>query len=238
MTHTADIDIFIIICIMQKKHLMKKLGEQIAAFIALLFISIPSILIMIAIRIETPGNPLHRHQRVGKGGRLFRILKFRTMRKGDPPTGITTAEELWLHEAHRVTKVGAFLRMTNLDELPQLWNILMGTMSVVGPRPHVYDETINRYYAPRDENILPGLTGLEQVSRLRATKGYRAQHLAKYYCRRKCTLLDLYIVLFLTPRFIFATMTSTAALPIGKRHFLLERWIFDHYRFLYDDRGF
>ncbi|MEO6213080.1 MAG: sugar transferase [Vicinamibacterales bacterium] len=118
-----------------------------------------------AIIISDRGPALYRGQRLGRGGRTFRMLKFRTMTAGAPdvrnPDGSTRSDP----GDPRVTRVGRWLRRTSLDELPQLWNVLRGDMSLVGPRPDLPDQI--QYYAQADHQRLavrPGITGLAQVS--------------------------------------------------------------------------
>jgi len=125
----------------------------------------------LAVWVDSPGGVLFRQQRIGRGGRPFRLLKFRTM--------VTDAERLhadllarsddpgWLHldtADPRVTRVGRFLRMSSLDELPQLWNVLRGEMSLVGPRPLIASEDGRLEGWRRSRvDLTPGLTGLWQV---------------------------------------------------------------------------
>lgn len=120
-------------------------------------------IIAIAIKLDSPGPVLFRQQRVGKGKRLFSILKFRTMRTDTPkdmPTHLLQNPDAF------ITRTGRFLRKTSLDELPQLINIFMGDMAVVGPRPALYNQ--DDLIAERDKyganDVRPGLTGLAQVS--------------------------------------------------------------------------
>ena len=118
-----------------------------------------------AIRVSSSGPALYRSARLGRHGRTFEMLKFRTMDVGAPdlrnPDGSTFSGE----EDTRITPIGRWLRRTSLDELPQLWNVLRGDMSLVGPRPDLPDQI--RYYAPADHRRLtvrPGLTGLAQIA--------------------------------------------------------------------------
>jgi polysaccharide biosynthesis protein PslA len=125
------------------------------------------VLTCIAIRLSSPGPAIFTQSRVGKGGRLFRIYKFRTMyrEQADPSGRAQTVKG-----DSRVTPLGGVLRRTNIDELPQLWNVLRGDMSLVGPRPHVpgmmavgkpYDEFVEVYGLRH--MVKPGITGLAQV---------------------------------------------------------------------------
>lgn len=129
------------------------------------------LLLAVAVRMTSKGPVLFRQERVGLNGGTFELLKFRTMRLEDcDPSGVKQTEE----GDHRVTRIGAWLRRTSLDELPQLVNVLKGEMSFCGPRPHVrgqlaagmsYEEVVP-YYGLR-HSVLPGLTGWAQAN------GYR-----------------------------------------------------------------
>jgi len=152
-------------------------------------------LIAVAIRLDSKGPVFFRQNRVGFGGRVFSCLKFRTMNH-DPEAAFTQAAP----NDPRVTRVGQVLRRHNLDELPQFINVLLGEMSVVGPRPHVpeldhlYGEQIRDYGA---RNLVkPGVTGLAQISGRRGeTRRLRDMahrvRLDLFYVRRCSFLIDL-----------------------------------------------
>ncbi|WP_142827197.1 sugar transferase [Planococcus soli] len=121
------------------------------------------VFLCILIKIDSPGPILFKQKRIGKDKKNFNILKFRTMKidtPNDMPTHLLDKPDFY------ITKIGKFLRKTSLDELPQLFNILKGEMSIIGPRPALW----NQYdlIAERDKyqanDILPGLTGLAQIS--------------------------------------------------------------------------
>jgi lipopolysaccharide/colanic/teichoic acid biosynthesis glycosyltransferase len=146
--------------------------------IALLVLVIPMLLIALMIRLGTPGPALYRQQRIGQGGRLFTMYKFRTMRVGgsDAQHRELIARELrgedtsvggsWKIDSDpRVTRLGSILRRTSVDELPQLLNVLRGEMALVGPRPCLEWEA--EMFPPKYTvrfDVPPGLTGLWQVS--------------------------------------------------------------------------
>ena len=148
-------------------HGLKRTTDVVLSLTALVALAPLLALIAAAIAIDTRGPILFRQKRTGLNGRVFTILKFRSM--------IASADKDAVHHVRRddsrITRVGAILRQTSLDELPQLINILKGQMSLVGPRPHAlahdlyYGACLPRY-AERF-SVLPGLTGLAQVRGLR-----------------------------------------------------------------------
>jgi exopolysaccharide biosynthesis polyprenyl glycosylphosphotransferase len=149
---------------------IKRCFDLIVASLLMIVSLVPLAVIAVAIRLDSSGPILFRQERIGKSGRHFRLLKFRTM--------VADAEERreelfsrsldpnWLHLDHdpRVTRVGRFLRLSSLDELPQLWNVLRGEMSLVGPRPLVEEEDrlVDGWMRGRLD-LMPGITGLWQV---------------------------------------------------------------------------
>lgn len=135
--------------------ILKFIFDRVMALLGLVFLSPILLLTAILVRIDLPGEPvLFRQERVGKGGRLFTIVKFRTMFPGHGGDSISVSGE------SRITPLGAFLRRYKLNELPELWNVLKGDMSFVGPRPDVPGYA-DQLQGP-DREILrlrPGITG-------------------------------------------------------------------------------
>lgn len=155
--------------------IVKRAIDILGASIALV-VTLPLMLIVAAaIMVDSPGKPWFVHPRVGREGRRFGVCKFRTMVNGvdRPKTGVDSDDTLarewddtWkLREDPRVTRIGRFLRKYSLDELPQLINVVLGQMSLVGPRP-VVDEEISKFgdAAPTVLTVRPGITGLWSVS--------------------------------------------------------------------------
>ena len=146
----------------------RALDFMIAAFALLVFLPL-FMVIAVAVRFESPGNALFRQRRTGLGGKVFTILKFRTMNVSEDDGDIRHATR---HDA-RITTLGLILRKTSLDEIPQLFNVLRGDMSIVGPRPHAlaHDDYYGERVATYNQRFRarPGLTGLAQV------RGYRGE---------------------------------------------------------------
>lgn len=128
---------------------------------ALAVLALPLALVLLAVRLESPGSPIFRQRRVGQGGREFDVLKVRTMVQGAERLGAGLA--IVAGDA-RITRLGRLLRRTSIDELPQFVNVLRGEMAIVGPRPTVPVQ-VERYDALQVERLLvrPGLTGWAQV---------------------------------------------------------------------------
>jgi lipopolysaccharide/colanic/teichoic acid biosynthesis glycosyltransferase len=171
-------------------------------------------MVVIALLLRKEGGPvIYRHRRIGREGKTFECLKFRSM----IPDADRMLPELlarqtdmkaeWVRDHKircdpRVTRLGRFLRRTSLDELPQIWNVLRGEMSLVGPRPIVREELM-RYgrSLPVYLSAKPGITGLWQVTGRNNTDYRRRVALDVYYVRKHNLLLDLYILLK-TPRVV------------------------------------
>jgi lipopolysaccharide/colanic/teichoic acid biosynthesis glycosyltransferase len=146
-----------------------------------------------AVRLETPGPIFFRQERIGIGGRPFQILKLRTLY--DEPAN-RPADYLVSAGDQRITRVGAFLRRWSLDELPQLWNIIRGDMSVVGPRPTLGYQV--EQYTPHQRRrleVLPGVTGWAQIHGRNSVAWPQRIELDVWYVDHRSLRLDLKILL-------------------------------------------
>ena len=189
----------------------KRLVDVVGSALAILLLLPVGLVLAAAIRLDTPGPVFFRQERSGRGGRPFRMSKFRTM-----------TADAWAHRATlaasnevdgplfkmkhdpRVTRVGRFLRRTSIDELPQLINVLRGEMSLVGPRPLPVEESDRLKGAALTRfDVAPGMTGLWQVSGRSDLSYADLQHLDSVYVRSWSLLWDLRILLA-TPRSVFA----------------------------------
>ena len=204
--------------------LMKRAMDIAGSLAALIVMSPLFALIAVVIKLTSKGPVLFRQGRVGQHGEIFQFLKFRSMRTdSDPrmhqefinefihgssnaaPSDKTQARIYKITNDPRVTRVGAFLRKTSLDELPQFWNVLKGEMSLVGPRPPIpYElESYRTWHKRRIFEVKPGITGLWQVHGRSRTTFDEMVRLDLRYARTWSLLLDLKI-LMQTPRAIFS----------------------------------
>ena len=142
---------------------IKRGADVVLSLLALICLSPVYLLVALAVKLTSPGPVLFRQKRVGRGGRLFTIYKFRTMRTDTPRD---TATHLLQDPSRYITRVGAFLRRSSLDELPQFFNVLKGDMSIVGPRPALYnqDDLIAAREKAGVDAVRPGITGLVQIN--------------------------------------------------------------------------
>lgn len=170
--------------------MFKRLFDFVAA-VLLLFILSPLLLLLYFLVLFDLGRPVLFSQiRTGKGNKPFRMFKFRTMTNGRDISGQTLSDEL------RLTKFGSFLRSSSLDELPELYNVLLGDMSIVGPRP------LHHYYLPRYSPrqrkrhiVRPGITGYAQVKGRNALSWDEKFDYDVYYVFKKSLAFDFYILL-------------------------------------------
>lgn len=190
-----------------RRYLVAKRGFDLAVCIWLLpVVAILMLLLALIIRLDSPGSILLAQERTGRDGRRFRMYKFRTM--------VRNAEELKAGLAHlnvlpppdfkipkdpRITRVGMILRQTSLDELPQLFNVLRGDMSLVGPRPTSFEPTTYSLWHTRRLEVTPGITGLWQLKGRNLTTFDERLRLDIEYIEHRSFWLDLKILLQTVP---------------------------------------
>lgn len=181
----------------------KRCIDLIVALVALVMLTPLLILIAIAIRLFSPGKILFRQPRLTRGSRPFTFYKFRTMIENAPDIRNADGSTFNAEKDPRVTAVGRILRQTSLDELPQLLNIISGTMSLVGPRPDLADQS--QYYREdewRKNLVKPGITGLAQINGRNSISWAARKQLDLEYVEKQSLRLDLRI-LFLTFPYVF-----------------------------------
>lgn len=141
---------------------MKRLFDICFALGVLGILALPTLMIGLLVKLTSPGPMIYWSDRVGRGNRIFRMPKFRSMRVGTPVIATHLLADPNLH----LTPIGSFLRRTSLDELPQLWSILKGDMSFVGPRPALFNQhdLIERRTKCGVHELVPGLTGWAQIN--------------------------------------------------------------------------
>ena len=173
---------------------MKRIFDLVFACIGLIFLAVPMGLIAILVKLTSEGPVLYWSDRVGIDNRIFRMPKFRTMRCGAP----VVATHLLAEPMHYLTPIGHFLRISSLDELPQLVCILRGDLSFVGPRPALYNQ--DDLVALRNElgvqRLVPGLTGWAQIHGRDELPIPAKVELDAYYLRNRNFILDLKILLW------------------------------------------
>jgi exopolysaccharide production protein ExoY len=197
----------------------KRLADIVIASSAI-FLLAPLLAICAIVNYATTGSVLFRHSRVGFGGRRFNCLKFQTMvpdaaerlrhlLESDPAAAAEWELNRKLRNDPRVTTIGAILRKSSLDELPQLFNVLKGDMSIVGPRPVTEEEmkryanAVTAYYSCR-----PGITGLWQVSGRSSTTFSKRVACDSFYARNWSVGLDAWIIVATIPAVCFSQDTA------------------------------
>ncbi len=174
---------------------MKRFFDVIVSALGLLLLSPALVVLAILVRLSSPGPAIYRGQRLGLNGRPFGMAKFRTMDVGTPDLRNADGSTFNAADDSRVTRLGAWLRRTSLDELPQLWNVLRGDMSLVGPRPDLVDQAV--FYSDADYRrltIRPGITGLAQVSGRNSLTWKERRALDLQYVDTRSFLMDLRIL--------------------------------------------
>lgn len=183
---------------------IKRLFDILSSLIALIILSPLFLILIILVKIDSKGPAFYGHKRIGKNGKEFKVWKFRSMRQDSRPIEeILTQEQLeeWKRDFKvtndpRVTRIGRILRKTSLDELPQLWNIFVGQMSVIGWRP-ILQEELDRYSKEEQALLLkirPGLTGY-WASHGRSDTSYEDRiKMELYYSYKRSLWLDIRIL--------------------------------------------
>jgi O-antigen biosynthesis protein WbqP len=174
------------------KLILKRFFDFLLAAILLLFFILPGIFLWAAIRVTSDGSAIYWSDRVGKDNIIFKMPKFRTMKKNTPPV----ATHLLINPKAYLTPIGSFLRRTSLDEIPQIISILRGQMSFVGPRPALFNqkELIAMRSKAGVEKLLPGLTGWAQVNGRDELNLQQKVALDVEYVRMQSLLFDIQIL--------------------------------------------
>lgn len=171
---------------------MKRFFDLLLALVAAVFLALPITAVVVAVRLTSPGPALYWSDRVGRNNRIFRMPKFRSMRIDTPAvaTHLLQNPDQWL------TPIGSFMRKSSLDELPQLWSILKGDMSFVGPRPALFnqDDLIALRTEKGVHELVPGLTGWAQVNGRDELPIPQKVALDAEYLRRQSLRFDLKIL--------------------------------------------
>ena len=186
------------------------------AIAAIIFLAPVFLIVALLVALTDPGPVLYRQKRVGLNGKQFDCLKFRTMRTDadsklaelldkDPELRREWKETRKLDNDPRITPIGKLLRLSSLDELPQLFNVLSGDINLVGPRPIIEDELpCYGRYLRHYLSVRPGLTGMWQISGRSSTTYRRRVAADVLYVRRRSPALDLYIILATIPAVVLA----------------------------------
>lgn len=171
---------------------MKRLFDVVLALLAFVTFALPILIIALAIAVTSPGSVFYWSERVGRNNRIFKMPKFRTMRIETP----ALATHLLHNPDQWVTPVGAFLRKSSLDEIPQVWSIFLGDMSFVGPRPALFnqEDLIASRTAKAVHELLPGLTGWAQVNGRDEISIDQKVKFDAEYLERKSLRFDFYIL--------------------------------------------
>lgn len=172
--------------------LIKRLFDLLLALLASALLALPMLLVALAVRMSSPGPALYWSDRVGRDNRIFRMPKFRSMKIGTPALATHLLQDPGAH----LTPIGSFLRRSSLDELPQLWNILVGDMSFVGPRPALFNQhdLIELRTAAGVHRLTPGLIGWAQINGRDELPIPRKVELDAEYLRHCSLLFDLKIL--------------------------------------------
>ena len=171
---------------------MKRLFDLLLATIAGMFLLLPGLLIALSVRLTSKGPILYWSERVGRNNTIFKMPKFRSMQIGTP----VVATHLLTNPATCLTPIGSFLRQSSLDELPQLWSIIKGDMSFVGPRPALFNQydLIELRSHNGVQALLPGLTGWAQINGRDELPTAQKVALDTEYLKKQSFWLDMKII--------------------------------------------
>ena len=180
--------------------MLKRIFDIILSILLIMILLPFFLLIMILVKLEDGQSIFHLSKRIGQNNKIFFMIKFRTMKNNTPDV----ATHLLKNPEQYLTKIGKFLRKTSLDELPQLYNVFTGKMSMVGPRPalHNQDELINLRSKLKIQSLLPGITGWAQINGRDSISIKKKVELDYYYLKKKNIYFDIFI-LFSTLKKIF-----------------------------------
>ncbi len=171
---------------------MKRFIDLVLAFVAILLLAIPIFIVSLLVKITSPGPIIYWSDRVGQNNQLFRMPKFRSMRVDTPvvATHVLDNPETYL------TPIGSILRKSSLDELPQLWSIIKGDLSFVGPRPALFNQydLIEMRTQAGVHKLVPGLTGWAQINGRDELPISQKVKLDTEYLHKKSTYFDLQII--------------------------------------------
>ena len=172
---------------------MKRLLDIVLVLASLPLVVPVALIVSIAIKLDSPGPILYWSPRIGKNGKPFAMPKFRSMSIGAP---VVSAEQ-FLTADHYITRVGAVLRKTSLDEIPQFWSVLKGDMSLIGPRPLLPIEThvLELRKAAGVDKLLPGISGWAQINGRTCISGDDKASLDIEYMKKRSLLFDIKIIL-------------------------------------------
>ena len=172
--------------------MLKRLFDLCVGGLAATVLALPIAVVALLVRLTSPGPALYLSDRVGRNNAIFRMPKFRSMRVGTP----AVATHLLADPKSHLTPIGSFLRKSSLDELPQLWSILVGDMSFVGPRPALFnqDDLVALRTECRVHELVPGLTGWAQVNGRDELPIPEKVKLDAEYLRRRSLAFDIYIL--------------------------------------------
>lgn len=172
---------------------LKRMADFVSALVLLTLLAVPMLLVWVLVRVTSAGPGLFWSARVGKDSKIFQMPKFRTM----TVCSKVMSRELATDQDIKFTPVGRFLRRTSIDELPQIWSVLLGHMSFIGPRPVLpCDEAA--FLRSHHANVLqvrPGITGLAQINGRNYVNPRNKVRYDVFYVRRLCLMLDVKIAL-------------------------------------------